>query len=34
MALLVLTSEEDSWLAVANYIGELIDGGQVRPLED
>jgi hypothetical protein len=32
MALLVLTSEEDSWLAVASFIGELIDAGQVSPL--
>jgi hypothetical protein len=31
MALLVFTSEEDSWLAVASYIGDLIDAGQVRP---
>lgn len=32
MALFVETSEEDSWMAVVAYIGELIDGEQVgRP---
>lgn len=30
MAHLVETSEEDSWLAVASYIGDLIDGDLVR----
>jgi hypothetical protein len=29
MAHLVETSEDDSWLAVAEYIGELLDEGQV-----
>jgi hypothetical protein len=33
MSHIVETSEEDSWLAVANYIGELIDAGQVRLIE-
>lgn len=30
MSHIVETSEEDSWLATASYIGELIDAGQVR----
>lgn len=30
MAQLVETSEEDSFLAIASYLGELIDEGQVR----
>lgn len=33
MAHLVETSEEDSWLVVATYIGELIDAEQVSRLE-